>query len=477
MKIKKLITSFALASVMALGVGVGIAANRNEAKGAKANAGDYLADHQLVGDALGVGWTNGSNSTYQFVEQATEPVTYTWTGAINSTGRFRVIIPGSWTTKLNCNNIATGGDCGGIFVSAKSHFGSDDDNNIYCSTAGDYTITINAAKSTLSFAVAEAVEYQTVTKYAVLDGVKQGSTYGDPEEVVKGTTYAVPGRASWSGYHFVGWYTNEACTSAYVAAALNDDLTLYAKFTTLSKDSYIYYVTNSESATPNMIHTWGGDTEYAANNVSIVSITGVAEVHGVISFQGTSQLIYKIPVSSESGDTSFKFHYNNWASESSEMTLAAGSAYKWGPEVGYDEAAAGDALDFLIAAEAIRNAVTASGKIKAYSVCGISAGDAEDLCDDYNDLSAKARGYVDDSNTFTYNPENTSEEIAISYYDVMEQLAKIAGGVALNGHSAPKSLISLAVESNTSMIIIVVISATALIAVGGFFLLRKKREN
>ncbi|MBR0295039.1 MAG: starch-binding protein [Bacilli bacterium] len=54
MKIKKLITSFALASVMALGVGVGIAASRNEAKGAKAaNELYYRGTLNSWGDATG----------------------------------------------------------------------------------------------------------------------------------------------------------------------------------------------------------------------------------------------------------------------------------------------------------------------------------------------------------------------------------------------------------------------------------------
>ena len=321
----------------------------------------------------------------------------------------------------------------------------------------------------------------SITKYGICDGNKAAKWVLDIDSVEDGNTYPVPGRENLDNYHFGGWFIDEDCMVAYVTTEITTDTNLYAKYTTFSKDSYIYYVTGSESATPNSIHTWGGDVEYKNSGTNITGITGVQEVHGVLQFRGTAQLIYKIPVSSESGDTSFKFYFGDWADESPEKTLVGGSAYYWASEDGYDEAAAGDALDFLIEAEAIRNAVRESGGAPAdYSVCGISKEDAGTLCTAYNGLSEKARGYVDTTNTHTYNPDakldiNPEHQTEVTYYRVMEQLADIAK-VSLVGHSASRLVPASGTESFNSTVIIVIASTIALITVAGCFLLKRKEK-
>lgn len=317
----------------------------------------------------------------------------------------------------------------------------------------------------------------TVTKYGVYDGVLDDEHPIGSDTVGSGDTYAVPSRENKTGYHFVGWYTTSACTVAYTAKAITENTSVYAKYTSLSKDSYIYYITDSSEATPNMIHTWGGDMEYANKDVTITGITGAAEVHGVTRFRNTDYLIYKIPFSSESGDTSFKFHYNNWQTQSSEKTLVAGNAYQWEDGgIATNEVAGGDALDFILALEAKRNAVTASGSIKAYSVCGISAEDSATLCTTYNELSATARGYVDTSYTYTYKRDDSSKNDNVSFYDIMEQLAKQAGVVALTGHSASRLVPMSSTGSNNAGVIIAIVASFALITVVGCILIKRKHN-
>lgn len=365
----------------------------------------------------------------------------------------------------------------------------DDQNNTIAGTfvpGHDYQITgitwkheTSYANKWFTYTLNDLTSSHVITKYEVLDGVLNetpiASEYND------GSVNYVPARRNKSGYHFGGWFSNEACTTPYVEQKITVDTSLYAKYTTLSKDSYIYYVTDSESATSNMIHTWGGDIEYANRDVSITGISGVAEVHGVLQFRGSVGLIYKIPFSSESEDTAFKFHYNNWASESPEKALAAGSAYYWSAEDGYDAAAAGDALDFLLAAEVIRNAVRkANGAPADYSVCGISAEDAAELCSDYNKLSEKARGYVDTTNVHTYNPEakldvDPEHQTEVTYLRVMQELAAKAG-VSLAGHSASRLVPTSSTASNNMIIIVIIASALVLITVAGCFLIKRKHN-
>ncbi len=319
----------------------------------------------------------------------------------------------------------------------------------------------------------------TVTKYAVINGVLDDSVNIGEDVVEEGDTYAIPSRINRDGYHFAGWFRNEECTTPYVAGEIDADLTLYAKYVTLSKDSYIYYITDRSTATTNMIHTWGGDNEYGDRDVLITGITGVQEVHGVTRFRNTNYLIYKIPFSSESGDTSFKFHENNWDDESSEKTLVAGNAYQWGTgEIATDEVAGGDALDFILEFEGIRNAVAAGAGIKAYSICGISAANASSLCTKYNGLSGTARGYVDASYTYTYKKDDASVNDNVTFYDMMEELAKKAGGVALNGHAASWSGVSaISSETNNGVIIALVAAAVATVTVGGAIMIRRRKEN
>ena len=168
MKAKHVFATLGLALTMGLGVTAGLAMQFKEVKEVKAAAGDVLSGYQLVGAALGVGWNAGANNDYRFTEQ--NDGSYKWTGEI-SVERFRVIPgDGSWTTKLNCDNIDTDNDCDDTFVAA-STVTSDLDKNIWCKTAGTYTITLNSGKNKLSFVkeVTPAPVFSLIGSYSTYD--------------------------------------------------------------------------------------------------------------------------------------------------------------------------------------------------------------------------------------------------------------------------------------------------------------------
>ena len=318
----------------------------------------------------------------------------------------------------------------------------------------------------------------TVTKHAVLDGVLETGNIGT--DIVPSTdTYAVPSSIHRAGYHFGGWYTNQACTTAYTAGTLTANLDLYAKYTSLVDDTYIYYVTGSTSTTTNYVYTFGGDDQFGDwPGTKITDVPGVQEVHGVMSFQGTSQNIYKIPYATAASDTGIIIHTNS-GSQTVNMSLVSHSAYWFITDSSledYHNDDAGAALDLLLNVEAKRNAVTASGNIAAYSICGISAADAASLYNTYYALSETIKTtYVDNSTTYTYDGADKENQTNVSFADIMQQLKAIAlkGNQTVLG-SSKSVLVNNTHSTAVIIILVVVISASA---VGTFFLLRKKKEQ
>lgn len=207
--IKCLITSL----VLALGVGaaVGAVADRKaEVKVAEAATNSVtLASSE-----------NGWSTTAEPLTLNGDYWTIQKTFAVDVT--FKVVVNGSdWV-----------GDGDG--VSWCSGMGSEGKGqNFKVLTAGTYII--KAAKTigdygdkSYGIVFENAVKY-TVTKYKVLNGASPVSI--ENEQVGAGTNYAVPANRYEAGYTFGGWYTNEACTSAYSERAINANTNLYAKYT------------------------------------------------------------------------------------------------------------------------------------------------------------------------------------------------------------------------------------------------------
>ncbi len=359
-------------------------------------------------------------------------------------------------------------------ASVKAKFYTHGSDAIKCVTAGIYNISFDTSNWHITI-TESAVSSVDVTKYAVINGVKQGESIGT-DTIVEGSTYAVPSRINRTGYHFGGWYTDESCETLYTARTVNADLTLYAKYTTLVADKYIYYVTKAASATNDYIYSFGGDEQFGSwETKKVVDVTGVAEVHGVLSFNGESPVyIYKIPYSSAAEDTHVVLSASDPDSQTEDMALSHQCAYTFDNGVDGTNAHMGAAIEFLLAAETKRNAVKAvPGSILAYSVCGISKTDAIALVSAYTGLSPAAKVYVNKSYTYTYNGaydgEHTPTETNISYEDIVAQLSAIAAGDGAG-------VVNASYASNDVIPMVITVMAIGLVVGCGIIILTKKKR-
>lgn len=151
---KSLLVGLGIATLALGGVAAGSVSLRfnHEVLETEAAAGDRTSTHQLVGDALAIGWKNDVNVNWQFVEQANG--TFQWSGYFGE-GIFRVIKPGDkddWHT-----NVVGGDELGDGGLDGKFIDNNDGDNNIRCVTPGYYTATLDSKKSAISFATATPV--------------------------------------------------------------------------------------------------------------------------------------------------------------------------------------------------------------------------------------------------------------------------------------------------------------------------------
>ena len=236
---------------------------------------------------------------------------------------------------------------------------------------------------------------------------------------------------------------------------------------------YIYYVSNSASATTDYIYSWGADEQFGAfPGTAIASVTGVEEMtgNGVIHFQGgdTAKLIYKIPVTIgyPSGDTTFMFNNGSGDYKSEERALVDGAAYWW---TGIPNTDAGEAIEFLAFAEDIRN------HAEDTSVCNISAANAALIVNGYNALDdSLAATYIDGTTVYTYRRDGESGNELVSYRVVVEQLGKIAN-ITVDG-AVSSYRFDILSGSNLSIVIISVATVSALAATL-FFVFKKKKQN
>lgn len=236
----------------------------------------------------------------------------------------------------------------------------------------------------------------------------------------------------------------------------------------------IYYVSASEDPTTDKIYAWTGDGGAVKEfgNFPGKSIASVGtDVTGVVNFQGSFKKIYKISTHS----VNFLFANSGGSTQSSDREVVDGAAYWWTGGANTD---AGAALDLIVAEEDARNAVSAHGTIKNYSICGIDPDTASSLVSRYNSLTSDVASYVNSSTTKTYKGI-TSEEEQVNFTAIFAQLAKIASGNSkgMIRSFAPFNLIGDD-ENNLSTIIIIAASSVALLSVTALsILVIKKRKN
>lgn len=461
MKTLKTLVAIAL-SVGGLGsaVTLGVVANN-----------EHVREAQAATDSVYIaGTVNGWNTSSADWELTKSGNYWTITKSLSAGDQFKFVVNGS--TWVGWGN--------GISYPKDQFAQSASDGNIECKTSGSYILkAIDGIDSygDKSYGLVienNVVQTYTITKRAVVDGVLQSGDIGT-DVVPTGTSYAVPASIIRAGYHFGGWYTNQTCTTAYNGSTITADLTIYAKYTALVDDSYFYYVTGSTTTTNDKIYSFGGDYQFGAwPGTTITSIVGVEEVHGVMSFQGVSQNIYKIPYSISSGDDHIIFNHSG--DQTGSLSLVSHSAYWWSSNDEYHNDEAGTALDLLVSVEEKRNAVTASGSIAAYSICGISATDAASLYNTYYALSSSIKtNYIHNSSTYTYDGVDTSKQVDVSFEAIMEQLRALA--VAGNQTVAGGSRVINMMNNNHSNTIITVLTIIIGLSVAGTVLLLVKKRK
>jgi hypothetical protein len=464
---KRLWIGVATAALMLGGVSAGLV---GASKGApvKAAAGDYTSSIQLVGAALGVGWTNTANTAYQFIEQSDG--TFAWTGTF-SVERFRAIVPDSWTKALNWDNVvATSAKVAdGTFVKA-STIGSDNDNNIWCKTAGTYTLSLDSGKTKLSITAPTATQYD-VTEYEVVDGVLN-STAIATEKATDGVNFT-PTDIAKSGYKFKGWYTDSACTTAYAAKKWTAAGNLYAKYTTaVAYDVYFAFANGNVPAnvwSSLYVYTFGGNPKEAFGAWPGTKVTDVTDG---VSFQSQGG-IYKINIPATCNDTGIIFN-NNSGTQTPNLVLADHTVLYWSTDTtGSGDKNNGDAAAVVYHINAARRAVTASGKILVGSLCGISKATAQTLVDEYDALGSgsDAQGYVNASTDYVYNYQDTTKGVDVTVNYLVAELRLIAAS------GSGTASISNTITENNGLIITLAILGAGAVAAGAMFVFRKKRHE
>ena len=248
-------------------------------------------------------------------------------------------------------------------------------------------------------------------------------------------------------------------------------------------ETYIYYVLENATPTNDYIYSWGGSEQFGSwPGTKITEVEHVEEVtgNGVLHFQGgeTAKLIYKIPVKTgyPDGDSEFKFN-NNDTMETAARPISGHNAYWW---EGDANSQAGYSIDFLKSVEDARNAVTPSGDIKEYSVCGISKSDAEHFVNTYQSLGVYMQEtYIDCTTVYTYKKDGSEGNELVSYKDVICELAKKAE-IELEG--SPRSISSpvaglTGVDSTTLIAIISVICLVSISSIVVLIVVKKRKHE
>ena len=152
------------------------------------------------------------------------------------------------------------------------------------------------------------------------------------------------------------------------------------------------------------------------------------------------------------------------------MVYTAGAAY-FGSEVLKGSVANGAFVDLMLDTEDARNAVKASGDIKAYSICGIDQAIARRLYERYLECSKTGDASIL-SRSVTYTYVDGDNEGNVNYADIMEQVGLI-GGISNNAlHYAMNN----GTNNSATYLVMGLVLLTA-IAVSAFAIVRKKKTR
>jgi len=397
-----------------------------------------------------VGW--GNTTTYLFTYDSTaKNYSYQKSFAVNEEFKIHNIRTDKWL-----------GIDSSIFTS--DNFSGTD--NIVTKTADTYTLVCTSTSGTLAWVscTGSIVQY-TISEYEVVDGVLN-STAIATQKATSGTAFT-PTDIAKTGYTLNGWYTDSACTSAYTATTWSADGSLYAKYTEVVYDSYVYF--SAPSWTSCYAYTFKNGN---AGQFGAWPGTKMTSVTDGVSYQGSG--IYRVGYNSTVGDTGIVFNKGTGGTKGTDqtydLTLTAGMFYKLADQSTGD-ADKGSGAKVVYDINIARRAISASSGILAGSLCGISKANAQTLINEYDALNATAQGYVNAATDYTYNYTDktgaTNVDVAVNY--MVAQLRVIAAG------SGSAYYVDNLNASN--ILVYSILGVVGALSVGGFFFFQKKRRE
>jgi hypothetical protein len=328
-----------------------------------------------------------------------------------------------------------------------------------------YNYFTNDGASSCSSSTKSEATGNSISEYAVVDGVAEATAY--TTETAYSNANFTPTNATRAGYTHGGWFTDAACTTAYVAKTWTAAGTLYAKYSAIVNDSYVYFSAPS----------WTNCYAYTFKNGNAGQLgawpgTKVTSVTEGVNYQGSG--IYRVGYASSVGDTGIVFNKGTGGTKGTDqtydLTLTAGMFYKLADQSTGD-ADKGSGAKVVYDINIARRAISASSGILAGSLCGISKANAQTLINEYDALNATAQGYVNAATDYTYNYTDktgaTNVDVAVNY--MVAQLRVIAAG------SGSAYYVD---NLNTSNILVYsILGVVGALSVGDFFFFQKKRRE
>lgn len=408
----------------------------------------------LIGSFSGNSWSSdvATSSAYN-ATTGTKTITY----GIQEGTTFKIRADSAWTVTLN-STILTQGRTGG-----NTYFeddGTTDKNlKVKSGCSGQYTFTLQGNLYNYedkSYGV--TVAYSAATSYTVVEMAKMDSA--EPvslaSETALSTQAFTPTRIAKKNYVFGGWYTDAACTSAYTATILSADTTLYAKYTTASGTTNVYF--GASGWTDIFVYTFGtSETLGSFPGTQTEATAAIANVN----YNGKG--LYKIAIpTGEGGDT--KVIFSNCIggvkqTQTADLVLTEGAYY-----TSEDAADSTGSTSLGSGASLVCQTVSTISGTTNVSVCEVTKANATTLYESYQGLDSTAKAAVDVATLYTWKDANrvTEEKLNVSFASVFAQLGTIssasgAGGAAMiigdnNSAWAPAwiALISLSVAALAS---------------------------
>ena len=513
MKIKHFFIGAGVSLALALGgVGLGLAAAPKDAVKAEASAGDRTSQYQLMGDALGIGWNNGANENYQFIEKTN---TFEWSGHF-SAGLFRVTKPGTWhDNKIGGSKLD--GNAGGAFASK-----NDSDDNIECKTAGYYTASLNSDKSKISFTSVTPVfsligsfsgHNWDYDEHMTVDTTAHTATLNSVE-LAKGDVFKVRAFDQWAEEY--GWSNASEHISVTDAWSRGQDCFGgdNGNIAVLHDGTYnlvLNYSTYELAIT-------GARAEYDTEvnfRIFISSDGGSTYVPTVMDLKSGSTTEYVITRDFVAGEKfyfrfgSYYYHYNNikdTCTLKGTQFVADGQdtkvLYSANYTIYFETSTEGNNFGGWLQYNSVSSAQVRENVIAYAKYFNTEVGGACDIQGKTTVISNLQTAWSNVKTRFDNAPANdirtaikaatasdTDEDVAefvekyASVYELRGNSLGTQGGDFLQKGITPKGA-GLTVfgfnsneSNNSSMWIIAAVAVASLVAVGGFFFIRKRKEN